>query len=120
MDVRVEIDGVDYTGDCGEVHCATPRLLYTEDDGQHLKRFAGPQGFQVTMTRPSERLLSLVDGGRSTHSVTVRAEGWAITHSTRFVSEWTSSDGVRKVFGCLAWDLQNDARWVEESQLANM
>jgi hypothetical protein len=23
------------------------------------------------------------------------------------------------MFGCLAWDPQNDARWVEESQLAS-
>ncbi|MFJ7269429.1 hypothetical protein ACIQV3_22755 [Streptomyces sp. NPDC099050] len=119
MDVRVVIDGVDYTDDCDEVRCATPRVLYDEDDGQHVKRFAGPQGFQLTLVGPSERLLALVDGGRTTHSVTIRAEGVAITHTTRFVAEWTCSNGLRKMFGCLAWDPQNDARWVEESQLAS-
>lgn len=119
MDVRVEIDGVDYTDHCGEVRFATQRLVYEEDDGEHIKRFLGPAGFQLTLTEPSKHLLSLVDDGRRIYSVTIRAEGSKITHMTRFVASWTCSDGVRKMFGCLAWDPTNDARWIEDPQLVN-
>lgn len=117
-DVRLEIDGEDFTAECDEVRFSMPRLVYEEDIGQARKRFLGPAGFQVTLVNPSGRGLALVDGGRVTRSVKISAAGNSVTHPTHFIEEWTTTDGTRKVFGRLAWDSDRDAKWVDEPQLA--
>ena len=117
-DVRLTIDGEDFTAECDEVKFATPRLVYEEDDGASRQRFLGPAGFRLTLINPTDRARALVDDGRSTHTVTITCEGLQITHPTRFLKEWTTTDGTRKVFGALAWDHDRDAQWVDEPQLA--
>ena len=117
-DVRLEIDGEDFTAECDEVRFSMPRLVYEEDNGRSLKRFLGPAGFQITLVNPTGRGRALVDGGRATRSVKISAAGNSITHPTHFIEEWTTTDGTRKVFGRLAWDSDRDAKWVDEPQLA--
>ena len=116
--IRLEIDGEDFTGECGEVLFATKRLVYEEDNGRSRRNFLGPAGFQITLLNPTDRARALVDGGRATHTVKIVAAGNSITHPTHFIDEWTTTDGTRKVFGRLAWDAERDAKWVDEPQLA--
>lgn len=116
--VRVEIDGEDFTAECEEIQFATKRLVYEEDNGRSLMRFLGPQGFQITLVNPTDRARALVDDGRATRTVKIFAAGNSITHPTHFLTEWTTTDGTRKVFGALAWDRARDAQWVDEPQLA--
>jgi hypothetical protein len=117
-DIRLEIDGEDFTAECDEIRFGVPRVVYEEDDGRSRKCFLGPQGFQVTLINPTDRARALVDGGRDSHVVTIAVAGNAISHATHFIDEWTTKDGTRKVFGRLAWDSDRDARWIDEPQLA--
>ena len=117
-DIRLEIDGEDFTAECESFEFKIPRLVYEEDDGRSRKVFLGPAGFQLTLINPTGRAVALVDGGRVTHTVKILASGNAITHPTQFIDEWTTTDGTRKVFGRLAWDSDRDAKWVDEPQLA--
>lgn len=116
--VYLEIDGEDFTDECESFTFGVPRLVYEEDNGSSRRRFPGPAGFQITLINPSDRAHALVDEGRVARSVKVLAAGYSITHPTHFHEEWTTTDGVRKVFGSLAWDSGRDAKWVEEPQLA--
>jgi len=116
--LRLEIDGEDFTGDCEDVRFSVPRLVYEEDNGRSAVKFLGPAGFQLTVINPSDRVRGLVDGGAVTRTVKLSASGSSITHSTHFHKEWTTTDGVCKVFGSLAWDQAQDAEWVDEPQLA--
>lgn len=115
---RIEIDGEDYTGDCEDIKFATRRLAYGESNGRSVLRFLGPAGFQITLVNPTGRVRALVDDGRTTRIVKIVCGGNSITHPTRFLKEWTTTDGTRKVFGALAWDTERDAQWVNEPQLA--
>lgn len=117
-DMRLEIDGEDFTTECEDVHWRNPRLVYEEDNGRCRKTFLGPAGFQITLINPTGRARVLVDGGRQTRTVKILAAGLSITHPTHFIDEWTTTDGTRKVFGRLAWDTERDAKWVDEPQLA--
>jgi hypothetical protein len=116
--IRLEIDGEDFTAECDEVQFTVKRLVYEEDNGRSLMRFLGPQGFQITLINPTDRARALVDDGRTTRSVKIIAAGNSITHPTHFIDQWTTTDGIRKVFGRLAWDTQRDSKWVDEPQLA--
>lgn len=115
---RIEIDGEDFTDECEEIRFAAKRLVYEEDNGHSVVRFLGPAGFQVTLINPTDRARSLVDDGAATRTVRIICSGNSITHPTRFLKEWTTTDGTRKVFGALAWDSDRDAKWVDEPQLA--
>lgn len=116
--IRLEIDGEDFTAECQEFTFGVPRVVYEEDNGRSMRRFLGPAGFQITLINPTDRARALVDGGRAVRAVKIRAAGNSITHSTHFIDEWTTTDGIRKVFGRLAWDTDRDAKWVDEPQLA--
>lgn len=116
--VRLEIDGEDFTAECDEMTFATKRLVYEEDNGHSVRKFLGPAGFQITLINPTDRARALVDGGRTAYTVKIAAAGNSITHPTHFIEEWTTTDGTRKVFGRLAWDIDRDAKWVDEPQLA--
>ena len=116
--VRLEVDGEDFTAECGSFTFGMPRLVYEEDNGRSMRRFLGPAGFQITLINPTGRARALVDGGRVTRTVTITASGNSIAHLTHFIEEWTTTDGTRKVFGRLAWDTDRDAKWVDEPQLA--
>lgn len=116
--IRLEIDGEDFTAECEEIRFAVKRLVYEEDNGHSVRRFLGPAGFQITLVSPTDRARALVDGGRVARAVTIAASGNSITHPTHFIDEWATTDGVRKVFGRLAWDTDRDAKWVDEPQLA--
>ncbi|NUO42428.1 MAG: hypothetical protein HOV82_10350 [Streptomyces sp.] len=117
-DVRLTVDGEDFSSEYQAVEFGTPRVIYEEDDGRSRVLFMGPAGFQLTLVNPSERARALVDDGRTTRTVTITCAGQQITHPTRFHQEWTTTDGTRKVFGALAWDNDRDAKWVDEPQLA--
>ncbi|QDN57391.1 hypothetical protein [Streptomyces sp. S1D4-20] len=117
-DCRIEIDGEDFTAECEEITFATKRLVYEEDNGRSRMAFLGPAGFQLTLINPTDRARALVDDGAATRSVRIICSGNSITHPTRFLKEWTTTDGTRKVFGALAWDSDRDAKWVNEPQLA--
>lgn len=117
-DIRLEIDGEDFTAECEEFTFGMPRVLYEESNGNNRRAFLGPTGFQVTLINPSERVRALVDGGRAARMVKIVAAGNSVTHATHFIDEWTTTDGVRKVFGRLAWDSDRDAKWIDEPQLA--
>jgi hypothetical protein len=117
-DIRLEIDGEDFTAECDDIVFRTPRVLYEEDDGRSRVLFIGPSGFQITLVNPTDRVRALVDNGRTTRTVKITAAGNSITHPTRFLKEWATTDGTRKVFGALAWDRDRDAKWVDEPQLA--
>lgn len=116
--IRLEIDGEDFTAECDEIRWGIPRVVYEEDNGRSMRRFLGPAGFQITLINPTGRARALADGGRATHTVKIVAAGNSITHPTHFHEEWTTTDGIRKVFGSLAWDQDRDAKWVDEPQLA--
>jgi hypothetical protein len=117
-DVRLQIDGEDFTAECDDFTFKLPRLAYEEDNGRSVVRFLGPAGFQITLVSPTDRARALVDGGRATRMVKISAAGNSISHPTHFIEEWTTTDGTRKVFGRLAWDTERDAQWVNEPQLA--
>ncbi|BBC35291.1 hypothetical protein SGFS_065850 [Streptomyces graminofaciens] len=116
--IRLEIDGEDFTAECEEFTFGVPRVVYDEDNGSSMRRFLGPAGFQITLINPTDRARALVDGGRATRTVKIAAAGNSIIHPTHFIEEWTTTDGIRKVFGRLAWDTGRDAKWVDEPQLA--
>jgi hypothetical protein len=115
---RIEIDDTDFTGECEDIDFATRRLVYEESNGRSALRFLGPAGFQLTLINPTDQARALVDDGRSTRTVKITCNGHSISHPVRFLKEWTTTDGVRKVFGALAWDTDRDAQWVNEPQLA--
>ncbi|WP_405611372.1 hypothetical protein [Streptomyces sp. NBC_01508] len=118
-DVRLEIGGEDFTAECEELAFGTPRLVYEVGDGGDRMAFMGPAGFQLTLINPTDRARALVDDGATTRTVTITCAGHQITHPARFLKEWTTTDGTRKVFGALAWDPDRDAKkWVTEPQLA--
>jgi hypothetical protein len=117
-DIRLEIDGEDFTAECDDIVFRMPRVAYEEDDGRSRVLFIGPSGFQITLINPTDRARALVDNGRTTHTVKITAAGNSITHPTHFLKEWVTTDGTRKVFGALAWDGDRDAKWVDEPQLA--
>jgi hypothetical protein len=117
-DIRLEIDGEDFTAECESFEFKTPRLVYEEDTGSCRKVFLGPAGFQITLINPTQRARALVDGGRTIRMVKILACDLSITHSTHFIDEWTTTDAVRKVFGRLAWDIDCAAKWIDEPQLA--
>lgn len=116
--IRLEIDGEDFTNECDDIVFRTPRVVYEEDDGRNQLLFSGPAGFQLTLINPSDRARALVDDGVTKRMVTLTCAGSQISHATRFFKEWTTTDGMRKVFGALAWDQDSDARWIDEPQLA--
>lgn len=116
--IRLTIDGEDYTAECSEIRFGTPRVMYEEDDGTSRKLFVGPAGFHLTLINPTARARALADGRYATRTVTITIQGQQITHPTRFLKDWTTADGTRKVFGALAWDFTRDARWADEPQLA--
>ncbi|MEU3161781.1 hypothetical protein ABZ753_30915 [Streptomyces griseoincarnatus] len=117
-DIRLMIDGEDFTDECEEIRFGVPRVIYEEDDGRNRVLFTGPAGFSLTLINPTSRARALADGRYATRTVTITCAGHQITHPTRFLKEWTTTDGTRKVFGALAWDHDRDAQWVNEPQLA--
>ncbi|MFD0053044.1 hypothetical protein ACFVHR_04870 [Streptomyces sp. NPDC127168] len=116
--IRLTIDGEDYTAEYEEIRFGTPRVMYEEDDGACRKLFVGPAGFHLTLVNPTARARALADGRYTTRTVTITTQGQQITHPTRFLKDWVTADGTRKVFGALAWDHSRDARWADEPQLA--
>ncbi|MFJ3037712.1 hypothetical protein [Streptomyces tendae] len=117
-DIRLTIDGEDFTSECESVEFGLPRVMYEEGDGRDRVLFCGPAGFQITLINPTDRARALADGRYATRTVTITCQGQQITHPTRFLKDWTTTDGTRKVFGALAWDHDRDAQWVNEPQLA--
>lgn len=113
--IRLEIDGEDATDECERVDFATPRLVYEEDNGRSALRFLGPQGFQITLINPSNRLRTLVDGGVAVHQVKITCRGLSLTNPVQFHKEWDAS-GVQKVFGCRPVEPQTVATWVPEPE----
>ena len=115
--VRVVIDGIDFTNECGSAESTTPAMVHDiPDEGRAVSRVLGPKSFTLLITAPSDRLYALVDGGKQAHEVKLIAD-WAhlsITHPTHFHKGWVGADGVRKMFGSLAPDREREAKWVEE------
>lgn len=115
--LRLLIDGVDLTDECGSVEPAMPAMVHDiPDEGHAVSRVLGPKSFTLLVTAPSDRLYALVDGGKSMREVKLAAD-WAscsITHPTHFHKGWVGADGVRRMFGSLAPDREREAKWVEE------
>lgn len=116
QETRLTIDAVDFTGEYEAVAIATPRASYLiPDDGAAPVWVLGPAGFTLLISRPSDRLYALVATGATVREVKVTVNGLSITHPTQFHRGWVGADGVRKMFGTLALDLEREAKWVEES-----
>lgn len=116
--LRLVIDGVDLTDECGAVEMRTPAMVHDIplDEGARCCAL-GPKSFTILIAAPSDRLYALVDGGKAVREVKLAAN-WAalsITHPTHFHKGWVGADGVRKMFGSLAPDREREAKWVEES-----
>ncbi len=118
--MRLVIDGRDVTGECAAADIELPTLTYrVPDDGSAVTRVLGPQGFTITITGPSDALLALVDGGVGVHVVQFVAHGYSVTRPAQFHKQWTGADGAPRMFGCLASNRDNEAKWVQEAQLAD-
>lgn len=119
--LRLVVDGVDLTEECGSVESATPAMVHNiPDGGPAVSRVLGPKGFTLLIAAPSDRLYALLDGGKRVHDVKLVAD-WmnnSITHPTHFHRGWVGADGVRRMFGSLAPDREREARWVEERPAA--
>ncbi|MDX2702144.1 hypothetical protein PV350_04695 [Streptomyces sp. PA03-6a] len=114
---RLIVDGVDLSDEYDDFEAATPSLVHDiPDDGPHLSRVLGPKSFTLLIVNPGDRLYELVDAGKAVHQVTVSASGYSITHPTHFHKGWVGRDGVRRMFGSLAPDRDNEAKWIEERQ----
>lgn len=116
--MRLVIDGVDLSGEYGDLTFTTPAMVHDiPDEGRAVSRVLGPKSFTILIAAPSDRLYALVDGGKAVHDVKFVADWVAnsITHPTHFHKGWVGADGVRKMFGSLAPDREREAKWVEES-----
>jgi len=115
---RLWIDGEERTDECDAVDLGTPSLVYdtTRDTGA-VRRILGPRGFWIKLTGPSEELLALVDGGKQTHQLKILFEDQALPVPVQFREEWTEDSGIRRMFGCLAYDPADAPTWVTEPQL---
>lgn len=111
--LRLEIDGEDVTSECERVDFRLPRLVYEDGDEHDWRKFLGPQGFQITLINPSDRLRSLADGGVTVHEVRITVDGCSLTNPVHFLKEW-DANGVRRVFGRLPVDPRTVAMWVPE------
>lgn len=113
---RLEVDGVDYSGDLDRLTIDTPAQVHVipRKDTPWAHRVLGARGFTILIDNPSERLLALVDGGKQTHRVRPSASGYAIPVPVRFHQEWTDPDGTRRMFGSLAIDPSRSPLWVTE------
>lgn len=118
--MRLVIDGRDVTGECAAADVELPRLTYrVPDDERSVTRVLGPQGFTITITDPGDALIALVNGGVAVHTVHFVAHGYSVTRPVQFHKQWTGADGAPRMFGCLASNPDNEAKWVQEAQLAD-
>lgn len=114
-DWQLTVDSVPFTGEYTGIDANTPRAVHDiPDDGEWISRVLGPASFTVLIVNPSDRLYALVDGGRAVRDVKLAANGYSITHPTRFYKGWAGADGVRKMFGSLAIAPESEAKWVQE------
>lgn len=119
MGRKLVIDGADLEGEYADFICATPVMVHEIPDGRPaVSRVLGPVGFTITIADPSDRLYAMADGGKAVHTVKVIADGYSITHATRFHKGWVGSDGTRQMFGSLALARERAATWVHEPKLA--
>lgn len=119
MDTKLVVDGTDLEGEYADLTCTTPVMMHEiPDDGAAVTRVPGPVGFTITIAGPSDRLYAMADGGKAVHTVKVIADGYSITHATRFHKGWVGSDGIRQMFGSLAPATEHAATWVHEPKLA--
>lgn len=112
---RLWIDGEERTDECDALDFGMPCLLYdtTRDTGARRSAL-GPRGFWIKLTGPSERLRALVDGGRQVRQLKLLFEDQAIPVPVQFREEWAEESGVRRMFGCLAYDRDSGPMWVTE------
>lgn len=116
---RLLVNGEDFTDDCDNAEINTPALVYdVPHDGRWKRSVLGPRGFSVLLTNPSDRLRALVDDGKQVYELRFVVHDNAMPVLVRFHMEWVERSGVRKMFGCLARDEDNQPKWVDEPALA--
>lgn len=112
---RLWIDGEERTSECDAIDFGMPTLTYdTSRDTGAMRRVLGPCGFWIKLTGPSERLRALADGGKQTHQLKLLFEDQALPVPVQFHEEWVENSGVRRLFGCLAYDRSSGPQWVTE------
>lgn len=112
---RLWVDDEERTDECDALDFGMPSLLYdtTRDTGAR-RSVLGPRGFWIKLTGPSEGLRALADGGKRVHQLKLLIRGQALPVPVQFHEEWVEESGVRRMFGCLAYDRESGPLWVTE------
>lgn len=112
---RLWVDGEERTNDCDAIDFGMPGLIYdASHDTGPMRRVLGPLGFWIKLTEPSERLRELADGGKRIRQLKLLFGDQALPVPVQFHEEWVEDSGVRRMFGCLAYDRSSGPLWVTE------
>lgn len=112
---RLWVDGEEHTKECDALDFGMPALVYDASRETGARRSVlGPRGFWIKLTGPSERLRVLADGGRQVHQLRLLFGDQALSVPVQFHEEWVEDSGVRRMFGCLAYDRNDGPLWVTE------